>query len=72
MSPFWKRLHCYFSGHPVSITHLDTFNGWLYPTHETCFCGNRVKPMFPGWLMIQYRLQYEECPIEYEDLYEET
>lgn len=65
MRRFLKWLHCAMSAHPISVTHLESFAGVLHASHETCSCGSRTVPQFPGFLFKVHREAYEGYPAEY-------
>lgn len=69
MHQFWKFVHCAMSGHPMSISYLETINGQLYATHETCCCGRKSNLQFPGAAIKAFHEAYSDCPTEYQDFF---
>lgn len=51
MRVWFKRLVCALEGHPVTVSHLEMFDGVLRATSESCDCGRRGAPVFPGHLL---------------------
>lgn len=53
----------------MSISYLETINGQMYATHETCCCGRKSNPQFPGAAVKAFHEAYNDCPTEYQDLF---
>lgn len=71
MRRFFKWFHCAMSGHPMSITHIETIHGKQWPTHDVCSCAAKRRPHFPGFLFMTWRDDYEQLPVEYPPLFGE-
>jgi hypothetical protein len=68
---FLKWLKCAWGGHAPTISYLETINGQLWATRETCDCGRVGAPMYPGAIMKSWKEHYEELPTEWPQLFGE-
>lgn len=69
MRVFWKRLTCWWRGHPNSICYIETISGKVWHVANGCDCGGRRLPMWPGAGVVAFHKAYEDCPTEYTDIF---
>jgi hypothetical protein len=53
----------------MNISHLERFNGQLWATHETCDCGAKSNPHYPGAVVKAWKDHYQDFPVDYPPLY---
>jgi hypothetical protein len=63
------RLRCTLAGHPMTISNIESINGQLYAVSETCACGKREGPSFPGALFKEQRDAYADYSAEWKDIF---
>lgn len=69
MRVWFKRLVCALEGHPVTVSHLEMFDGVLRATSESCECGRRGALVFPGAHFKVIRDAYADYPTEWAPLF---
>jgi len=66
---FWIWLRCLLAVHPITVSVIESFGGQLYAVAETCHCGRRSGPVFPGAFFKAHAETYRDYPVEWQDLF---
>lgn len=69
MTRLWLRLRCTLARHPVTVVVVEKHCGRFHAVSETCACGRRQGPKFPGALFKAHTDAYKEYPTEFEDFF---